>query len=32
MPSSLAGVLAMAYGAVFALFGYPIVRILLPIY
>ena len=32
MPSSLVGVLAMAYGAVFALFGYPIFRILLPIY
>lgn len=32
MPSSLAGVLAIAYGAVFALFGYPIFRIFLPIY
>jgi hypothetical protein len=32
MSSSLAGVLAIAYGAVFALFGYPIFRILLPIY
>jgi len=32
MSSSLAGVLAMAYGAVFALFGYPIFRIFLPIY
>ena len=32
MSSSLVGVLAIAYGAVFALFGYPIFRILLPIY
>ena len=32
MSSSIAGVLAMAYGAVFALFGYPIFRIFLPIY
>ena len=32
MSSSLAGVLAIAYGAVFALFGYPIFRIFLPIY
>ena len=32
MSSALAGVLAIAYGAVFALFGYPIFRILLPIY
>ena len=32
MSSSLPGVLAMAYGAVFALFGYPIFRIFLPIY
>jgi len=32
MSISLAGVLAIAYGAVFALFGYPIFRILLPIY
>ena len=32
MSSSLVGLLAMAYGAVFALFGYPIFRILLPIY
>jgi hypothetical protein len=32
MSSALAGVLAMAYGAVFALFGYPIFRIFLPIY
>jgi hypothetical protein len=32
MSSSLAGLLAIAYGAVFALFGYPIFRIFLPIY
>ena len=32
MSSPLVGVLAMAYGAVFALFGYPIFRIFLPIY
>ncbi|WP_045223119.1 hypothetical protein [Desulfonatronum thioautotrophicum] len=32
MSGTLAGLLAMAYGAVFALFGYPIFRILLPIY
>ena len=32
MSSSLAGVLAIAYGAVFALFGYPIFRIFLPIF
>jgi hypothetical protein len=32
MSSSLAGVLAIAYGAIFALFGYPIFRIFLPIY
>ena len=32
MSSSLAGVLAIAYGVVFALFGYPIFRIFLPIY
>jgi hypothetical protein len=32
MSGSLAGVLAIAYGAVFALFGYPIFRIFLPIY
>lgn len=32
MSSSLVGLLAIAYGAVFALFGYPIFRILLPIY
>jgi hypothetical protein len=32
MSSSLIGVLAIAYGAVFALFGYPIFRIFLPIY
>jgi len=32
MSSSLAGVLAIAYGAAFALFGYPIFRIFLPIY
>ena len=32
MSSSIAGVLAIAYGAVFALFGYPIFRIFLPIY
>jgi len=32
MSSSLAGVLAIAYGLVFALFGYPIFRIFLPIY
>jgi hypothetical protein len=32
MSSSIAGVLAMAYGTVFALFGYPIFRIFLPIY
>jgi hypothetical protein len=32
MSSSLAGVLAIAYGLVFALFGYPIFRFFLPIY
>jgi hypothetical protein len=32
MSSSIAGVLAIAYGAIFALFGYPIFRIFLPIY
>ena len=32
MSGTLAGLLAMAYGAAFALFGYPIFRILLPIY
>jgi hypothetical protein len=32
MSSSLAGILAIAYGAFFALFGYPIFRIFLPIY
>ncbi len=32
MSSSLAGVLAIAYGASFALFGYPVFRIFLPIY
>lgn len=32
MSSELVGLLAIVYGAVFALFGYPIFRILLPIY
>lgn len=32
MSGTLAGLLAIAYGAAFALFGYPIFRIFLPIY
>lgn len=32
MPSSAFAVLAISYGLVFALFGYPIFRVLLPIY
>ena len=32
MPSSLVAIVAVSYGLIFALFGYPIFRILLPIY
>ncbi len=32
MPSSLVAVAAASYGLIFALFGYPIFRVLLPIY
>jgi hypothetical protein len=32
MPSSLVAIIVVTYGVVFALFGYPIFRILLPIY
>jgi hypothetical protein len=32
MPSSLVAIIVVTYGVIFALFGYPIFRILLPIY
>ena len=32
MPSPLVGIAAVSYGLIFALFGYPIFRVLLPIY
>jgi len=32
MPSSLVAIIAAGYGLIFALFGYPIFRVLLPIY